>query len=66
MIIRLDKNSVKLCCGKRGCPVVTDIGNGMVQITDDDGNKIVVKKEEANLISDGVKQLENKEKLICG
>lgn len=66
MIIRLDENSVKLCCGKRGCPVVTDIGNGMVQITDDDGNKIVVKKEEANLISDGVKQLENKEKLICG
>jgi len=66
MIKRIDLNSVKLCCGKRGCPVVTDLGNGMIEITDDNGNKIVVKKDEASLISDGVKQLENKETLICG
>jgi len=65
MIIRESLNSVRLCCGKRGCPVVTDLGDGMVEITDDDGNKIKVKKEEAQLISDGVKTL-NGEKLLLG
>jgi hypothetical protein len=65
MIKRIDDKSVKLCCNNKGCPTVTDIGNGMVEITDDNGSKIVVKKEEASLISDGVKVLEG-EKLICG
>jgi hypothetical protein len=65
MIKTIDKNSVKLCCGKRGCPVVREMDNGMVEITDDDGNKIIVKKEEALLISDGVKTID-KQKLILG
>lgn len=65
MIKRVDTNTVKLCCNNKGCPTMTDIGDGMIEITDDNGNKIVVKKEEASLISDGVKALEN-ERLICG
>jgi hypothetical protein len=65
MIKRVDDKSIKLCCNNKGCPTMTDIGDGMVEITDDDGNKIVVKKEEASLISDGVKALDG-EKLICG
>lgn len=65
MIKRVNDNSVKLCCNGKGCPVVTDLGDGTVEITDDNGNKIVVKKDEAALISDGVKTLD-KEKLICG
>jgi hypothetical protein len=65
MIKRVDNKSVKLCCNDKGCPTMTDIGDGMVEITDDNGNKIVVKKEEASLISDGVKALDG-EKLICG
>ena len=65
MIKIISENEIKLCCGKRGCPTVTDIGDGMVEITDDDGNKIVVKKEEAALISDGVKTLDD-QKLILG
>ena len=64
-IIRESDKTVRLCCGKKNCPIVTDIGDGMVEITDDDGNKIVVKKEEAELISDGVKTLDGK-KLILG
>jgi len=64
-IIRESDKTVRLCCNKKGCPTVTDIGDGMVEITDDDGNKIVVKKEEAELISDGVKTLDGK-KLILG
>jgi len=64
-IIRISERSVKLCCNKKGCPTVEDLGNGSVRITDDDGNKIVVKKEEAVLLSDGVKTL-NETKLILG
>jgi hypothetical protein len=64
-IIRLSEKSVKLCCNKRNCPIVTDIGDGKVEITDDYGNKIIVKKEEALLLSDGVKTL-NGEKLLLG
>jgi hypothetical protein len=65
MIKRISDNSVKLCCNNKGCPTVTDIGEGLIEITDDNGNKIVVKKEEASLISDGVKTLD-KENLILG
>jgi len=65
MIKRINASTVKLCCGGAGCPTVQDLGDGTVEITDDDGNKIVVKKEEASLISDGVKTLTG-EKLILG
>lgn len=65
MIIRESEKMVRLCCNKRGCPTVEDLGDGTVRITDDYGNKIVVKKEEALLLSDGVKTL-NGEKLLLG
>lgn len=65
MIYKVNDNSVRLCCKKIGCPIVTEREDGMVEITDDDGNKIVVKKEEALLISDGVKTID-KQKLILG
>jgi hypothetical protein len=61
----MNETTVKLCCNGRGCPTVSDIGNGMVEITDDNGNKIQVKKEEAVLLSDGVRTL-NGEKLLLG
>lgn len=66
MIYKITDNSVRLCCKKSaGCPVVTEREDGMVEITDDDGNKIIVKKEEALLISDGVKTIDE-QKLILG
>jgi hypothetical protein len=66
MIKVLTNNSVKLCCKqKQGCPVVTELTDGMVEITDDFGNKIIVRKEEALLISDGVKTIDD-QKLILG
>ena len=66
MIIPINQNSVRLCCsGKKGCPTITELGDGMVEITDDFGNKITVKKEEAALISDGVKTIQE-QKLILG
>lgn len=65
MIIRENENTVRLCCNKKKCPTVTVLGDGMVEITDDFGNKIIVKQEEAALISDGVRNLKG-EKLILG
>ena len=65
MIKVLTDNSVKLCCKGNSCPVVTELTDGMVEITDDFGNKIIVRKEEALLISDGVKTIDN-QKLILG
>jgi hypothetical protein len=65
-IIRVSDRAVRLCCNKKGCPVVEDLGDGRVRITDDDGNKIVVKKEEASLISDGVRTLNETQTLLLG
>jgi hypothetical protein len=65
MIKIIDNNSVKLCCKGRGCPVVTELPDGIIEITDDHGNKIIMKKDEALLISDGVKTIDN-QKLILG
>ena len=65
MIKRETVNTVRLCCGKKGCPVITDLGNGMVRITDDFGKEVEITKEEAKLVSDGVRTLDG-EKLILG
>lgn len=64
-IIRVSENAVRLCCNQKNCPTVTDLGNGTVEIVDDYGNKVIMKKEEALLLSDGVKTL-NGEKLLLG
>ena len=65
MIIKLKDNSVKLCCNGKGCPVVTELADGMIEIVDDNGNRIVGRKEEAAIISDGVKTIDE-QKLILG
>lgn len=64
-IVKINDSSVRLCCGKNNCPVVTELPDGMIEITDDYGNKIKVKKEEASLISDGVQVIQD-QKLILG
>jgi hypothetical protein len=70
----INNNSVKLCCGGNGCPIVEDIGNGMVKVTDDNGASITIKKEELDLASNALQVLKNNadnlkdsdEKLILG
>lgn len=65
-IVRINDNSVRLCCNAtKGCPTITDLGDGWVEVTDDFGHTIKVKKEEALLLSDGVKVIGDK-KLILG
>jgi len=65
MIKKLSDNQVKVCCGNNGCPVVEKIDDNTYKVTDDDGNSILVKKEELKLMGDAVSTLDES-KLILG
>ena len=66
MIKRLTENSVKVCCGRQGCPVIEKVDEDHYKVTDDDGNTIVVKKEELKLMGDAVTTIDGDDQLICG
>jgi|TARA_R110001583_G_scaffold54894_6_gene167625 hypothetical protein len=66
MIKRLTENSVKVCCGRQGCPVIEKIDEDHYKVTDDDGNTIVVKKEELKLMGDAVNTLDGDQQLLNG
>lgn len=53
----MDVKIIKLCCGGKGCPTIKSAENNQVVITDDYGNEIKIKKEEAELIHEALKQL---------
>lgn len=48
--VRMDNGTAFLCCGKAGCPSVAKTAEGLIKITDDDGNSVQMKQEEAELI----------------
>ena len=57
-VLKLNPNgSVTLCARKTCCPIMEDMGNGMVRITDDNGNSIIITKEQASLMTAGVNAL---------
>ena len=61
MKLKIDQlNRVTLCCGKAGCPILSKDKKGMVKITDDYGNTVKMHEEEARLINQALKQLEDK------
>jgi len=66
MITRLTENSVKVCCGKQGCPVIEKVDGDHYKVTDDEGNTILVKKEELKLMGDAVNAIDGDEELLCG
>ena len=66
MIKRLTESSVRVCCGKAGCPVVEKIDDDHYKVTDDDGNAIVVKKEELKLMGDAVNTIDGDQQLLNG
>lgn len=66
MIKTLSQNEVKLCCNGVGCPTIRKINNDQYEVTDDNGNRIIVNASEMKLMSDAVTVLENKQQLICG
>jgi hypothetical protein len=66
MITRLNNNSVKLCCKGKGCPVITKIDENTYEVTDDQGNKIIVTKAELKLMSDAATTLDkDNRQLLC-
>ena len=66
MIKRLTESSVRVCCGKQGCPGGEKIDEDHYKVTDDDGNAIIVKKEELKLMGDAVNTIDGDEELLCG
>ncbi len=66
MIKRLTENSVKVCCGRQGCPVIEKIDEDHYKVTDDDGNSIIVKKEELKLMGDAVTTINEDQQLLNG
>ena len=54
--MKVTNNTVRLCCGGKGCPVVK-VNNDQVAITDDFGNTIKITKEQASLIPKAIEKL---------
>ena len=66
---RLSEEQVVLCGkGRCKCPVVTKLENGTYEVLDDYGNKIIVTKQELEMMSDAVIALDKpiNEQLLCG
>lgn len=49
--MKLKNNQVILCCGSKKCPILSKKPDGMIEITDDFGGKILIKEEQAKLIN---------------
>tara|TARA_R110000824_G_scaffold307678_3_gene495326 strand:+ start:1372 stop:1599 length:228 start_codon:yes stop_codon:yes gene_type:complete len=54
---QLNSKEIMLCRGKGCCPSLKRIAPGQVLITDDDGNKVVLTAEQAELIPEALTQL---------
>ena len=55
--LRHENNKIFMCCGKAGCPSVSVNEEGLVEISDDHGNTVKMKKEEASMIKEAVSEL---------
>lgn len=55
--LRPEGNKIFMCCGKANCPSVEINDEGLVEIKDDYGNSVKMKKEEAQLIEKAVLDL---------
>jgi hypothetical protein len=66
MIRKLDDSTVKVCCGRNGCPTVEKIDEEDYKVTDDSGNSIVVKKDELELMGDAITTINEDQQLLNG
>ncbi len=66
MIKQETENKVRVCCGRKGCPTVEKLEDGRFEVTDDDGNKIIVKQEELSLMGDAVNTINEDRQLLNG
>lgn len=60
-----DDGTVTLCGDKVCCPTLEKLSEDTYKLTDDNGNSVILSKEQAKLVGNGVLILENKT-LICG
>jgi len=60
--LRPEGNKIFMCCGKANCPSVEINGEGLIEIKDDYGNSVKMKKEEAALIEGAVEELKKNAK----
>lgn len=69
-MIKKNENNPKkvtVCCGRKGCPTVEKLDDDSYKVTDDDGNTIIVKKEELQLMGDAVRTInEGDQQLLNG
>lgn len=54
----LSNNRVMLCGRKYCCPTMTKLPDGRYQITDDYNGKVIITKEQAELIMKGMNTLD--------
>lgn len=59
--LRPEGQKIFMCCGKARCPSVQVNEEGLIEIEDDYGNSVKMKKEEADLIKGAVSQLLSEE-----
>lgn len=60
--LRPEGNKIFMCCGKANCPSVEINDEGLIEIKDDYGNSVKMKKEEAALLKDAVSKLNENSK----
>mgnify|MGYP001282858233 CR=1 FL=1 len=53
----MKEKKIELCCGGRGCPTIEEKNKDTIIITDDDGNKIELTKEQALMIPSAIDKL---------
>lgn len=65
--LKLNPNGTVTMCGRKTCcPTMEEIDSEHVKITDDEGNSIIIRKEQAKLCTDAVKMLDEKKlDLLC-
>ena len=56
--MKLQSNQVRLCCGGKGCPILSKEKNGIIKISDDYGGVIRIKESEAKLIQNALEKLD--------
>lgn len=59
-----DGRSVRLCARKTCCPTMQKVDEKTVQITDDNGNTVIMSIDQARLIGDGVNALQEGKQLL--
>lgn len=55
--LREDGNRIFMCCGKANCPSAIINNENFVEISDDYGNTVKMKIEEAELLDGAIKKL---------